>query len=171
MSTWITKLNQLLGLSTGSEPAPTPFAGTSTKLTYPVLLAGGERKIVQVIDSELNLVTPPVVNTASYSGLQIVDANGGHYMVTECIPVETGGSRSRLHLKLTLLRRVDLDQTKRILKDIIKAPDSFWSRDTACAISTVEGFRSLEGLMAACRNSASWAYRRTEVQMRTSSAL
>jgi len=164
------KLTTLLSLLVGCG-GPKPQAplqpGTSIKLQYPVLLAGGENHHIRVVDDEVTLTTTRKAAGAVYMNLRIIDAGGRLYQVTrESTPGgaspawrDLGTSNHRVHLELKRLRDVSLDQVKQVLLEVIQSPRSFWSLypgGAKAASDRVRGFHTLTELIEGCRRSSEW---------------
>jgi len=165
---WTALFSLLTGCGGTKPDVGPPAPGTSIKLQYPVLLAGGENHDIRVMDDEETLTTTRMAAGAVYMNRKIIDAGGGLYeVVKEVAPGaagpawrDLGTSNHRVHLELRHLRDVGLDQTKQILLDVIQDPRSFWSLypgGAKAAGERVRGFPSLSELIEGCRASSEWS--------------
>jgi len=166
----IMKLTALFSLLTGcgaSKSEAPPGPGTSIKLQYPVLLAGGESSTIRVVGDEETLTTTKLSAGAVYMNLRIIDAGGNLYeVVKETQPDgrspawrDLGTSSYRVHLELKRLRSVNLDQAKQVVIEVIQSPRSLWSLypgGAKVATDKVRLFETLAALIEGCRRAWEW---------------
>jgi hypothetical protein len=163
---WTALFSMLAGCG-GSKPQPPRAPGTSIKLAYPVLLAGGESPTIRVEDDEVSLTTTRAASGAVYMNLKLIDSAGTLYeVVRESQPEgrpsswrDMGTSNYRVHLELKRVKTVNVDQGREMVLDVIRAPRSLWSlypEGTRVAAERVGAFRTVPELIEGCRRASEW---------------
>ncbi len=143
--------------------------GTSVELTYPVLLIHSQQKTFRVRNNVTDLTTTNMVQMGSgdFENLQIVDSGGALYQVTKATPVgkarpwflDMGTTPFRFRMELKPLRKVTLEETKRIVLGVVSQPDSYWGRDSdksRAAVEKVQSAGTLAELIELCREPYNW---------------
>lgn len=165
----IVKLSAFLSLLSActSKPSEPREPGTSIQLEYPVLLAGGSRNDIAVVDTELRLTTTTMASGYNYTEMNVVDSGGSLFAVKKATAIggtprwwtDMGTSQYRVHFELERRGRVDLRQAKEILTKVISAPQSSWNRSPEIlrmSAAKVQSFTNFTELMDGCRRSWEW---------------
>jgi hypothetical protein len=160
----------VLALLTGcsSSKAPPPDKpGSSLPLAYPVLLLGNDAPLLAVFDAEPALTTTTKSSSLFYAAQQIIDSTGALYAIKKVTPVsevhsvwrDMGTSPYSVFLQIKLLRRVNLQQAKNLVLEVVRSPRSDWSQPPQHlnnVVAHVQSNRSLQELILDCKATSDW---------------
>jgi hypothetical protein len=152
----------------GSPNAPPPDKpGSSLPLAYPVLLLGNDAPLISVFDTEPALTTTTKSSSLFYAAQQIIDSNGTLYAIKKVTPVsevhsvlrDMGTSPYSVFLEIKLLKRVDLQQAKNLVLEVVRSPRSDWSHPPQHlnnVVAHIQSNRSLQELILDCKSTSEW---------------
>lgn len=151
----------------GCKPAPPPpaVAGVSIELKYPVLLIG--QKTFDVRDSEASLINVPGASSLNLIERVILDSDGRLFEVVSARPeagskpilLDMGTSPRRFEVVLREKSKPSFETVQELALAAIHAPNSIWSDDpgyTAKAEAAIRSVKSIEELIASCREYWNW---------------
>lgn len=148
----------------GCKPAPKEAkeAGVSVSLVYPVILIG--QSTVDVRDSEEALVSVNGTSSLSLQERVILDSDGRLFTVVRVTEIgkhkpffiDLGTSTRRFFVEVKESRKPSWDTIIKLVLDEVKSPASVWEGNER-AVSRVKSLTTLEDLIAACRETWTWA--------------
>ena len=148
----------------GCKPAASEIkeAGVSVALKYPVILIG--QSTVDVSDSEEALVTVNGTSSLSLPERVILDSDGRLFNIVRVTEIgkrkpfflDLGTSNRRFFVEVKESRKPSWNKIKELVLDQVKSPTSFWEGDER-AVNRVRSLATMEDLIAACRETWTWA--------------
>ena len=148
----------------GCKPAPSEAkeAGVSASLVYPVILIG--QSTVDVRDSEEALVSVNGTSSLSLQERVILDSDGRLFTVVRVTEIgkrkpffiDLGTSTRRFFVEVKERRKPSWDTIIKMVLDQVKSPASVWEGNER-AVNRVKSLTTLKDLIAACRETWTWA--------------
>jgi hypothetical protein len=132
-------------------------------------MIGTEVPTISVYDKEEDLTTTSVSTNPFYTAAHIVDSGGRLYKIGKDTPIGDSGSvwrdmgtrRYRLFLEVKFLKNVNVEQTRKMVLDMVRSPRGQLSRPPerlGKAVAHVESYRTLGELIEGCRDTLAWVH-------------
>lgn len=160
-------LGALISLLTGcGRPAARQPAapGVSIELRYPVLLAGGRE--LKVKDDQNALITTKGAAGINFLEMKILDSEGQLCEIRKATPfgqksflLDMGTGSFQVFLELKRLRKLDLQQAKALVMEVVQQPHGLVSgteNGLKVASERIHGCQTLTELLNACRTTWEW---------------
>jgi hypothetical protein len=149
-------------------PAPPPGQpGTSLPIAYPLLVLETLAPRWSTFDDEETFTTTSVSSGRGFVDQQFIDSAGGFYACTRVSPIgkvrsvwlDMGTSRYRVFVDLKLVKRIKLDDAKKLVLDIVRSPRADWAGSPELlnrTVARVDAYQTVPELVADCAKSWDW---------------